>query len=212
MNKKMVLDRIPCQFCEGPFWGNGKMGAVLYVQNGKLCISVDHVGLWELRETLPDMPKADFQEILAHKKEFIAGDPRYVERTDIFGDNIGRTRLPSLAVELSLPGEIASFLAETDMLEAGTGLRLEMKDGKVFEGEIWLDSCVNVLGIALHGEGAGELEVKALGWDLDSPRLKPLKDWHYEPCIQTEENGLVTVRQHFGGSRSAVLSAGRRET
>ena len=94
MNKKMVLDRIPCQFCEGPFWGNGKMGAVLYVQNGKLCISVDHVGLWELRETLPDMPKADFQEILAHKKEFIAGDPRYVERTDIFGDNIGRTRLP----------------------------------------------------------------------------------------------------------------------
>ena len=120
MNKKMVLDRIPCQFCEGPFWGNGKMGAVLYVQNGKLCISVDHVGLWELRETLPDMPKADFQEILAHKKEFIAGDPRYVERTDIFGDNIGRTRLPSLAVELSLPGEIASFLAETDMLEAGT--------------------------------------------------------------------------------------------
>ena len=212
MNKKMVLDRIPCQFCEGPFWGNGKMGAVLYVQNGKLCISVDHVGLWELRETLPDMPKADFQEILAHKKEFIAGDPRYVERTDIFGDNIGRTRLPSLAVELSLPGEIASFLAETDMLEAGTGLRLEMKDGKVFEGEIWLDSCVNVLGIALYGEGAGELEVKALGWDLDSPRLKPLKDWHYEPCIQTEENGLVTVRQHFGGSRSAVLSAGRRET
>ena len=57
------------------------------------------------------------------------------------------------------------------MLEAGTGLRLEMKDGKVFEGEIWLDSCVNVLGIALYGEGAGELEVKALGWDLDSPRL-----------------------------------------
>lgn len=156
------------------------------------------------------MPKADFQEILAHKKEFIAGDPRYVERTDIFGDNIGRTRLPSLAVELSLPGEIASFLAETDMLEAGTGLRLEMKDGKVFEGEIWLDSCVNVLGIALYGEGAGELEVKALGWDLDSPRLKPLKDWHYEPCIQTEENGLVTVRQHFGGQPERCFERGEK--
>lgn len=28
MKSKMVLDRIPCQFCEGPFWGNGKMGAV----------------------------------------------------------------------------------------------------------------------------------------------------------------------------------------
>ena len=29
MDRKMVLDRIPRQFCEGPFWGNGKMGAVL---------------------------------------------------------------------------------------------------------------------------------------------------------------------------------------
>lgn len=211
MNKKMVLDRIPCRFCEGPFWGNGKMGTVLYVQNGKLCVSVDHVGLWELRETLPDMPKADFSQILSHKKEFIEGDPRYVEKTDIFGEHIGRTRLPSLAVELSLPGVITSFWAETDMQEARTGLRLETEDQKVFRGEIWLDSCVNVLGIELHGAGAGSLAVKALGWDLDSPRLKPLRDWNYEPCTQTEENGLVTVRQHFGGKDSAVLSAGRME-
>ena len=53
----------------------------------------------------------------------------------IFSEIISEGRdCPSPAVELSLPGEIASFLAETDMLEAGTGLRLEMKDGKVFEG------------------------------------------------------------------------------
>ena len=36
MSKKMILDRIPTQFCEGPFWGNGVIGAVLYVRNGSL--------------------------------------------------------------------------------------------------------------------------------------------------------------------------------
>ena len=103
MDRKMVLDRIPRQFCEGPFWGNGKMGAVLYVQDGKLCISVDHVGLWELRETLPDEPKAVFSEILKHKKEYLEGDTAYVEQTDIFEEHIGRTKLPALAMELQLP-------------------------------------------------------------------------------------------------------------
>lgn len=49
MKSKMILDRIPYQFCEGPFWGNGKMGTVLYIRNGRLCVSIDHVGLWELQ-------------------------------------------------------------------------------------------------------------------------------------------------------------------
>ena len=82
----MVLDRIPASFVKARSGEMGKMGAVLYVQNGKLCISVDHVGLWELRETLPDMPKADFQEILAHKKGIyrgrspLCGTDRYFRR------------------------------------------------------------------------------------------------------------------------------------
>ena len=207
MDRKMVLDRIPRQFCEGPFWGNGKMGAVLYVQDGKLCISVDHVGLWELRETLPDEPKAVFSEILKHKKEYLEGDPAYVEQTDIFEEHIGRTKLPALAMELQLPGSITGFRAETDLEKAETFLSLEMEGDRKAEGRIYLDSCVNILMIELQGEGANSLEVKALGWDLDSPRLRPLKNWNYEPCIQTEKEGCFVVRQHFGGDRSAVLNA-----
>ena len=207
MDRKMVLDRIPRQFCEGPFWGNGKMGAVLYVQDGKLCISVDHVGLWELRETLPDEPKAVFSEILKHKKEYLEGDTAYVEQTDIFEEHIGRTKLPALAMELQLPGSITGFRAETDLEKAETFLSLEMEGDRKAEGRIYLDSCVNILMIELQGEGANSLEVKALGWDLDSPRLRPLKNWNYEPCIQTEKEGCFVVRQHFGGDRSAVLNA-----
>lgn len=162
MDRKMVLDRIPRQFCEGPFWGNGKMGAVLYVQDGKLCISVDHVGLWELRETLPDEPKAVFSEILKHKKEYLEGDTAYVEQTDIFEEHIGRTKLPALAMELQLPGSITGFRAETDLEKAETFLSLEMEGDRKAEGRIYLDSCVNILMIELQGEGANSLEVKAL--------------------------------------------------
>lgn len=110
-------------------------------------------------------------------------------------------------MELQLPGSITGFRAETDLEKAETFLSLEMEGDRKAEGRIYLDSCVNILMIELQGEGANSLEVKALGWDLDSPRLRPLKNWNYEPCIQTEKEGCFVVRQHFGGDRSAVLNA-----
>jgi len=113
MGKDIIIDRIPRQFCEGPFWGNGKMGAVLYVRDEKLCISLDHVKLWELRETLPDEPKAVFQQILQHREEYLKGNPEYVQDTNIFEEHMGRTRLPALAVEIGIPGKVTGFCART---------------------------------------------------------------------------------------------------
>ncbi|HJC25441.1 MAG TPA: hypothetical protein H9761_17375 [Candidatus Eisenbergiella merdavium] len=208
MKKKMIIDRIPRSFCEGPFWGNGKMGAVMYVRDGKLCISVNHVGLWELRETLPDEPKADFAAILQHKWEYLKGDPCFVEDTNIFDRGIGRTRLPALAVSLELPGRITSFYAQTDLETAVTSLRLIFDGDRFAEGRIWLDSNVNILYLELNGEAAKELSVKALGWDLESPRLRTLKNWGYEPCEQSEDGDFFVVRQRFGGDRRAILCGG----
>ena len=212
MKKQMIIDRVPKSFCEGPFWGNGKMGAVMYVRDGKLCISVDHVGLWELRETLPDEPKADFTHILQHKREYLKGDPCFVEDTNIFDVGIGRTRLPALAVSLLLPGTITDFYAETDLEAAVTKLRLTFDGEQSAEGRIWLDSNVNVLYLELNGEAAKTLQVKALGWDLESPRLKTLKNWGYEPCEQSEDGDCFVVKQRFGGDRQAVLCGSSRRS
>lgn len=212
MKKQMIIDRVPKSFCEGPFWGNGKMGAVMYVRDGKLCISVDHVGLWELRETLPDEPKADFTHILQHKREYLKGDPCFVEDTNIFDVGIGRTRLPALAVSLLLPGTITDFYAETDLEAAVTKLRLTFDGEQSAEGRIWLDSIVNVLYLELNGEAAKTLQVKALGWDLESPRLKTLKNWGYEPCEQSEDGDCFVVKQRFGGDRQAVLCGSSRRS
>lgn len=212
MEKKMIIDRIPRQFCEGPFWGNGKMGTVMYVREGKLCVSIDHAELWELRETLPDEPKADFKTILKNKEAYLKGDKSLVEETDIFKNNIGRTRLPALAAELSLPGEITGFLAETDMEKAETFLCITLDGKKEIKGRIRIDSLVNVLYLELFGEESRELSLKALGWDLESPRLAPLKKWNYEPCFQSVEEGFLIVKQHFGGTNSAVLCARQEAT
>lgn len=205
-NKNMIIDRIPRQFCEGPFWGNGQMGAVMYVEQGHLCVSIDHIGLWELRETLPDNPKATFDEILQHKEEYLKGNPKYVEDTWIFQEHIGRTRLPALAIALELPGEITDFRAETDMETAKTTLCLELDHEKLMEGTIWIDSLSNILFIKLQDGFEKELHVHALGWDLDSPRLKTLKDWNYEPCFQKETEEGFVVRQHFGADMTAILT------
>lgn len=212
MKNKMILDRIPYRFCEGPFWGNGKMGAVLYVRDGRLCVSIDHVGLWELRETLPDEPRATFNQILEHKEKYLSGDPDYVADTNIFETAIGRTRLPALAVELKLPGEVTAFRSETDLEKAQTELFLELDYMRQVKGRVRLDSCVNVLSVELEGEGTGELAVEALGWNLESPRLRPLKNWQYEPCTQRQEGGRFTVIQHFGGQMSAVLCGEQQAT
>ena len=205
MKSKMILDRIPYQFCEGPFWGNGKMGTVLYIRNGRLCVSIAHVGLWELRDTLPDEPKASFSQILQNKEAYLKGNPEYVVDTNIFENDIGRTRLPALAVELELPGTVASFYAETDLATAKTRIKLEFTDGRKAESLVWLDSHVNILGMELAGTEGKELTVHGKGWDLESPRLQTLKNWNYDPCVQEQEKDGFTVIQHFGNEMSAVL-------
>ena len=212
MEKRMRIDRIPHQFCEGPFWGNGKMGTVMYVRDGKLCVSIDHVGLWELRETLPDKPKADFQTILKNREAYLKGDKSLVEDTDIFENYIGRTRLPALAAELVLPGKITGFLAETNMEKAETKLNITLDGNIEISGRIWIDSLVNILYLELWGEKSQELSLKALGWDLESSRLKPLKNWNYQPCSQEEQEGFFVVKQHFSGNQSAVLCARQEMT
>lgn len=214
MDRNIIIDRIPYQFCEGPFWGNGNMGAVLYIRDEKLCISLDHVKLWELRETLPDEPKAVFQQILQHKTEYLKGNPEYVEDTNIFEEHIGRTKLPALAVEIGIPGKVTGFCARTNPKHAQSVISLELDHKRTMEGRIWLDSCVNILYMEWSSDIQGEekgLEIHALGWDLESPRLKPLKNWNYEPCIQIEKGDTFTVKQHFGKDMSAVLCGRQKQ-
>jgi hypothetical protein len=205
--KRIILDRVPRNFCEGPFWGNGVMGAVLYIQGTNLCFTIDHVKLWELRETLPDTPRATFEEILQNKEKYIAGDPEYVAPTDIFQSAIGRTKLPGLAVGITLPAEVSEFYSETDMENACTHLQLRLKNDMILSGKVWLDSCDNVLCASFDGNSSKDLILHAIGWDLDSPKLQVLKRWEYKECEQIYDQTRFAMTQEFSGDQVAVLNA-----
>ena len=209
---KMKLDRIPTTFCEGPFWGNGRIGSGMYFRDGALCVCLDHTGLWEMRETLPDEPRASFSEILAHKQEYLNSDPRFCADTNIFEKAIGRTKLPSLAVTIPVPGEITSFCAETDLRRAVSEITIDLKNGGNIQGTIWIDSLTDVLLMKWRAEGfAWEAAVVPLGWDLENPKLAPLKRWGYPACRMEREGECFTLIQPFSGDQAAVLNGRRRQ-
>ena len=203
--KHMILDRIPRRFCDGPFWGNGTIGTVLYFREGKLVLSVDHSGLWENRESLPDEPRADFAAILENREAYKRGDPAYVEDTNIFDRAIGRTKLPALSVEFDLPSRVTGFVSDTDFSTAEGFIRLAFENGREAECRVRVDSCVNVLYLVFQGLSAEELNPEAKGWNLDSPNLSVLKRWGYPPCVSRSDKDSFFADQRFSGDRRAVI-------
>ena len=203
---KMKLDRIPTAFCEGPFWGNGRIGSVLYIRENRLCICLDQTGLWEMRETLPDKPRATFSEILDHKTQYLNSDPHFCADTNIFDTQIGRTKLPSLAVTFALPDNVCSFAAETDLKTATSKIVIGLENGGSLHGEIWIDSLVDVLLMRWQTDCSWQIKAEPLGWDLDSPKLSVLKCWGYPRCEMAQDVDGFTLIQPFSGDRVAVLS------
>jgi hypothetical protein len=203
----MIIDRIPEKHCEGPFWGNSVLGAVLYVQGKQLCFSLDHSSLWEMRETLPDTPKAGFQEILKNQEKYLRGDTDYVVATDIFSYATGRTKLPGLGLKITLPEKIISFYAETDIQNAVTRMKLKLRGDRLLTGQIWLDSCENVFCLSFEGAKEKEITLEASGWELDNPRLRALNDWKYKKCQWEEYQSGFCMLQEFSGTQTAVLTA-----
>lgn len=201
-----TLDRVPTACHEGPFWGNGTMGTVLYVRENTLCLSVDHAGLWEMRETLPDAPRADFAAILKDKQAYLRGDERFAAPTDIFGSAIGRVKLPGLRIAFVLPAAVSAFASSIDLGSARGTLSIGLVDGRRLRVKLYLDSCENVLSIQLEGAGADQVQLRADGWDLSLPSLQVLKRWGYLPCEQAQAAGGVVVRQSFSGDQLAVLT------
>ncbi len=205
--KDFIIDRIPMQFSEGPFWGNGVIGTVMYVKDNELIFSVDHVNIWELREELPDQPKADFQTILNHQQEFLHGDRNYVEDTDIFHRGHGRIKLPGLGVSLPLRSTVKSFSSSLNLKEAYADIELTLADGSEVPLIVYVDSNVNILFIDVKGGHASDAKMRALGWDYESPRLSVLKNWNYPPCKEKHDTDTFAMLQEYSGDGIAVLAA-----
>ena len=68
---KFIIDRLPKKFNEGMFWGNGRMGSLLYVEQNLACFAIDHEQLWETRDSWGEAPKGCFKDFIENPDKFL---------------------------------------------------------------------------------------------------------------------------------------------
>lgn len=214
--KSFTIDRVPGQFNEGMFWGNGVIGALLYVRENTLRFSIDHTGLWESRDTLEDRPLKTFKEILDNKEKFLSGNPEYVGQTNVFDFAVGRTRLPGLSFTVLLGSAVIGFYGETDLNNGYSTMEI-LLEGDEEGGQkklgcfAYIDSCLNVVRVCLKGEGAGKSMLSFKGWDTENPMLKPIKNWNYPRYEELPGKATTHIHQPFSGDGLAVMSILRED-
>ena len=210
-SNEFSVDRIPEQFNEGPFWGNGVVGSVLYVEDRTLRFTYDHVLLWETRDPLPQEPNATYQQLKGLEPK------EYYERvltTDAFPKSIGPcgTRLPALTIKLRMPSSVVKFDCLTDLHKASSQLRLCCADGEAFTSQIYLHSERNILDIHLSGRSADLIRPEMDGWDYASEDMTVLKAWGYPNATSREEGGFTHLNQRFGPERIALMTSWQTTT
>lgn len=199
-DKKLILDRIPRRFNEGMFWGNGCMGGLLYVKGNEVCIAVDHMMLWENRDSAEDAPKGTFQDFIDKPELFFDGS--YFQN-EVRGVQYYRTRLPGLSLSLVLKDEIVGFYGELHYQTASSEVTFTLRDGSRVDCRIYLDSNVNLLRVETDGELAA---VNASGWDTTRGNLSVLDDWGYPKYEKRLAGGVAHVLQPYSANGMAVLS------
>lgn len=204
-DSKLILDRVPRRFNEGMFWGNGCMGALLYVKGKEVCFAVDHMMLWEMRDSGEDQPGGTFQDFIANPELFHNGT---YFRSEIKEVNYYRTRLPGLSLSLVLKDEIVGFCGELDYRTASSEVTFTLRDGSKVDFRIYLDSNVNLLRVETDGDMAA---VNAAGWDTTRGNLSVLDDWGYSKYEKRQDGEILHVLQPYSEKGLAVLSVTETE-
>jgi len=183
------------------FWGNGCMGGLLYVKGNEVCLAVDHMMLWETRDSSEDRPGGTFQDFMAHPELFHSG--AYFEGRNKEDIKFYRTRLPGLSLSLVLKDEIVGFYGELDYRTASSEITFTLRDGSRASCSIYLDSVVNVLKVEMDGCLTA---VHAAGWDTARGNLSILEDWGYAGYEKKQEGEVTHVLQTYSEKGIAVLS------
>ncbi|HWT74945.1 MAG TPA: hypothetical protein VN258_09545 [Mobilitalea sp.] len=200
-DKKLVITQLPKRFNEGLFWGNGCIGAFIYVTGNSLRFSVDNVRLWETRDTTLDEPAAKFQDFVKNPELFHNGT--YTKQTNLSEPWIYRTHLPGLSLNIALEDEITDFYGEIDYETASSDIRVTLKNGKEVNCFVYVDSNVNILKVQLD---TTQSTVEIKGWETTTGNLSQLAAWNY-PKYTKERDGQVThVLQPYSERSLAVIS------
>lgn len=199
--KKFIIDRLPERFNEGLFCGNGFIGGLIYVADNSLRIAVDHMQLWECRDSEEDMPQASFSDFINNPEKFHNGT--YFQDRHPGGQKIWRTRLPGLSVWVELQKTIVDFYGELNLETAVADIQMKLEDGSAVNCKIYIDSEVNVLSVSLDTK---QCNVCLKGWEKEGESLCRLKEWGYPDAAEKKEDGIIHIVQPYSESGAAVLS------
>ena len=204
--RKLILDRLPVQYNEGLFWGNGCMGSLLYIRDNRVCFSLDHIALWETRDCYDEYPSGTFLDFQNDSEAFLQG--RFFQPMDS-KSQVFSTKLPALSLSLNTKSEIMGFHGDL-LLENGVShLKISLKTGELISLRIWLDANVNVLVIETD---PNEVSVSLAGWDYTRGNLSVLDSWGYSRYEMLSDGCFSHVLQPYSGNGLAVASVLRTES
>lgn len=202
---KLVIDRIPRRFNEGLFWGNGCIGGLLYVTGNSLRFSLDHVQLWETRDTSRDTPGGTFQDFISDPDLFHNGT--YFQQPLEADQRIWRTHLPGLSLIITFEDEIVDFSGNLDFHTASSEITLTLQNGRLVSCSVYIDSNVNVLKVRLDTENTA---ITIRGWDLADENMSLLTEWDYAASTVETDGDVVHVLQPYSGEGLAAFSLLKR--
>ncbi len=198
---KFIIDRLPKKFNEGMFWGNGRMGSLLYVEQNLACFAIDHEQLWETRDSWGEAPKGCFKDFIENPDKFFDGTYFNNEKQEV---NYYRTKLPALSFSVEFAEEITGFYGELDYMTATSEIVFALHGGKKVHCTVYLDSNENLLKIKVDG---AKFCIHASGWNMEAGNLSVLKKWGYPTYTTKQDSSITHIHQPFSENGLAVLSA-----
>jgi len=193
---------VPASSDRAPFFGNGRLGSLLTVVERELRFTVDHPGLWELRDCTNGVltaPYAEWAHLDMKAREQLLAPTFPADQGPV------RTKLPALQLVATLPAVPTHWTGEIDLC-AARGLFSVDESGF----SVWVASHAPLL--VIEGSEISDWDWAPRGWDLGLPGLAQLRGWGYveaEP-IRSAIPGLTQVAQRFGEDCVAMLGVLRR--
>lgn len=194
-----IIDKIPQKANEGLFFGNGKIGCLMYVrQKNCLHFSIDHNMLWETRDERA-FEVTPFKEVSKHKEDFVNGK---FSVSTCSPDKIYPTKLPGLGLDFKIDGPITSFYATLNIDTAVSTFSVSTAE-QTYRGTIYLNSLRNVIVMNLSDN---EWQPSFAGWDFNNKSLSFLKQCGYHSFEQKTNNDIHHYIQSFDSNSVAVCS------
>ena len=204
----LVFDFIPESYFEGLPMGNGELGAMLWFENDRLVLSLDHADIWEHRADQSLEEGMDYATALKQ-----ARDRSFDPTCRLFNpkrpqDQVWGNNLPVGRVEWKLPSKPLAFAATLCIYDATFTGKIELEDGELSLSG-YLHAHENRVLLEIQVSGSLNLDPgqpRAQCFDASSRRVYD-EAWNYpDPEYGGQSNDRFVTQVYNGDEKYAVAS------